>query len=299
MAEIYETITNHIIAALDAGRIPWRKEWKSSTGKLTALPTNYSTKTPYRGVNILTLLCSGYESNYWITYKQAQSMGLQVRRGEKSSPIVKWHFDKKADKKTGEEKSFAWGKVYHVFNLEQVDGVPVDLPFEDTSEPFQPIAVAESIAAKYLAVGPTLSHGGSRAYYQPLSDSVRMPEPSAFDTPEAYYSTLFHELAHSTGHKTRLNRSELVTLAAFGDESYSKEELTAEFTTAFLCAESGCSNESVLTNQTAYIQGWLRSLKNDKTLAIQAAQRAQKAADYVLRREYQPAAPSASGEVSE
>jgi antirestriction protein ArdC len=151
---------------------------------------------------------------------------------------------------------------------------------------FEPIEEAEGIVSKFLTAGagPALSHGGNRAYYLPSQDKVQMPNREAFVSPDAYYSTLFHELTHSTGNASRLKRFDEESAHLFGSESYSKEELIAEFGAAFLCAESGIVNESVMANQAAYIQGWLRALKNDKSLAIQAAQRAQRAADSILMR---------------
>jgi antirestriction protein ArdC len=287
---IYEVITDRIISSLESGVIPWRKEWKTTGEGFGAMPVNFATKKPYRGINVLTLLCSGYSSRYWMTYKQAQELGGHVRKGEKASPVVFWKFSKETDKKTGEDKEFAFAKQYSVFNLEQidgleqVDGVKPTLPFD--APQFDAIAEAAAIADKYLtsANHPTLGHGGNKAYYSPGADHVQMPIQTAFSTSAAYYSTLFHEFAHSTGNKSRLDRVELVKMAALGDEDYSKEELVAEFTAAFLCAESGCANDAILTNAAAYIQGWMRSLKNDRTLAISAAQKAQHAADYILDR---------------
>jgi antirestriction protein ArdC len=287
---IYETITDRIITTLETGVIPWRKEWKAGSDGFGALPVNFSTKKPYRGINVLTLLCSGYSSRYWMTYNQAKELGGNVRKGEKASPVVFWKFSKKEDSQAGESKEFAFAKQYSVFNLEQIDGIQPALPFEVPA--FDVIDTAAAIADVYMvsANHPTLGHGGGKAYYQPSSDHVQMPPQTAFTTSAAYYSTLFHEFAHSTGHTSRLDRAELKKLAAFGDEEYSKEELTAEFTAAFLCAEAGCANDALLTNAAAYIQGWMRSLKNDKTLAISAAQKAQKAADYITQRK--PAATS-------
>jgi antirestriction protein ArdC len=284
MSNIYEVITDRIIATLESGVIPWRKEWKASGGG--SLPYNLASKKPYRGVNILSLLCSGYGSNGWCTYKQAQSLGYQVRKGEKSSPVVFWKYpDKKAAAVVeGGKDSFPFARFYSVFNIEQLDGVPAALPFE--VEPFDAIEDAEKIVSGYMlsASHPTLGHGGDRAYFRPSSDHVQMPEKTAFTSPAGYYATLFHEFAHSTGIKSRCNRAELIGSDGFGGEEYSKEELTAEFSAAFLCAESGIANDQLLTNSAAYIQAWVKKLKNDKTMVVQASQRAQRAADYILQR---------------
>lgn len=276
---VYETITNRIIETLESGVIPWRKEWKvSASNGGGGLPYNLLTGKPYRGVNVLTLLCSGYSQNGWVTYKQAQELGYQVRKGQKSSPVVFWKFFAKSEDKP------PFAKFYNVFNMDQLDGIPAALPFD--VEPFDAIEAAENVTAKYMgsASHPSLDHGGSQAYFRPSVDHVQMPPRESFTSPETYYATLFHEFVHSTGIKSRLHREELTGMVKFGDCEYSKEELTAEFGAAFLCAEAGISNEHLLTNSAAYIQGWVKKLKSDKTLLMAASQRAQKAADYILAR---------------
>lgn len=276
---VYETITNRIIESLDKGIIPWRKEWKA--GANVSTPTNYTTKKPYRGINVFSLLCNEFSSNEWMTYKQAQDAGFQVRKGSKGSPIVFWKFDSKENTETGENERFAFARGYTVFNVEQIDGIPLSLPLDDAPA-FEPIQAADSMVDGYLARGPQLAHdGGNKAFYSPTFDKVSMPKRESFTTPDAYYSTLFHELAHSTGHETRLKRLDGVGQFSFGSESYSKEELIAEFGAAFLCAQTGIVNPSVTDNHTAYIQNWIAVLKNDKNMAVQAAQRAQKAADLI------------------
>jgi antirestriction protein ArdC len=276
---VYETITNRIIETLESGVIPWRKEWTvSASNGGGGLPYNLRTGKPYRGINILTLLCSQYAGNGWVTYKQAQEMGYQVRKGQKSSPVIFWKFFPKSDDRA------PFAKFYNVFNVAQLDGVPDQLPFD--AEPFDAIEAAESVVAKYMesASHPSLDHGGSQAYFRPSMDHVQMPPRQSFNSPEGYYSTLFHELVHSTGIKSRLHREELTGMVRFGDCEYSKEELTAEFGAAFLCGESGISNEQLVTNSAAYIQGWVKKLKSDKTLVMRAATLGQRAADYILAR---------------
>lgn len=277
---LYETITNRIIAQLEEGKIPWKKEWSASAHG-TQFPHNHATGKSYRGINILSLLCSGYASSGWMTYKQAQEIGAQVRKGEHGSPVVFWKFDKEKNAETGKDHTSAFMRQYTVFNVDQIDGLPMSLPFESPS--FDPIESAERVRDGYLsgASHPTLAHGGDRAYYQPSSDRVQMPLAGTFHTPQAYYSTLFHELAHSTGHDSRLARK---FGQHFGNDDYSEEELVAEFTAAFVCGEAGITDEKLLLNSTAYIQGWLSKLRNDSKLAVLAAQRAQKAADFILQR---------------
>lgn len=284
---VYEKITERIIATLESGVIPWRKEWKTA-GKSSGLPYNLLTGVAYKGANVISLLCSPYASNGWCTYKQAQELGYQVRKGEKSSPIVFWSFpDKKRVAAEGSDSKagFAFAKQYNVFNVEQLDGVPAALPFDD-AKPFDAIAEAELIVSAFMssASHPTLDHGGSRAYFRPSTDHVQMPVQSSFHSSEGYYATLFHEFVHSTGIKSRCNRPELVTMTNFGDEEYSKEELTAEFGAAFLCAEAGIANDERLANSAAYIQSWVKVLKNDNTMVVRAAQLAQRAANFVMLR---------------
>ena len=284
MVNVYETVTNRIIAALEGGVIPWRKEWAVAAAKL---PANYISKRTYRGINVWLLLDDRYTSNHWLTYKQAVAIGANVRKGEKGTPIMFWKFDKRTNEESGKAESWVLARQYTVFNVEQCDGIPAEIPAGVTVAEFEPLEAAEAIAEGYLRRGPSLAHGGNSAYYMSLTDHVQMPHREVFTSPDAYYSTLFHELAHSTGHQSRLARYEIGEKASFGSESYSKEELTAEITAAFLCAEAGISNVTVETNHAAYLQHWLTALKHDKTLVVSAAQRAQKAADYILDRKVQ------------
>lgn len=284
MPSVYDVVTERIIASLESGVIPWKKEWRTA-GKSGALPYNLQSGAAYRGVNILTLLCSPYASRGWCTYKQAQALGYQVRKGEKASPVVFWKFPTKAELAADPEaKPFA--RLYSVFNAEQLDGVPVEAPADSVG--FDPIAECDSVVSSFMASDshPTLAHGGDRACYSQSRDHVQMPARESFTSPAAYYATLFHEFAHSTGVKWRCNRPEFAEMSSFGDVPYSREELTAEFASAFLCAESGIANDERIANSVAYIQHWIKVLKNDKTLAVQAAQRAQRASDFVLGRKF-------------
>lgn len=277
MANVYEQVTARIIETLESGVIPWRKDWKCATG----LPVNHTTGKPYRGINVLTLLCAEASTNKWMTYKQAEAAGLHVRKGQHGQPIIFWKFDHKTNAK-GEEYDVAFARSYTVFNLDQMDGQTAALPFD--APRFEPIDAAETVTARYLSSAnhPTLEHGGGKAFYSPLHDRVQMPLRETFTSPEGYYSTLFHEFTHSTGHTSRLRRFLSTESHAFGSESYSKEELVAEFGAAFLCAETSITNDALHANHAAYIQGWPKALKNDRTLAVSAAQRAQKAADLIL-----------------
>jgi antirestriction protein ArdC len=284
---VYEQVTERIVAQLESGVIPWRKEWKS-TGRGSHLPVNFQTQKPYRGINVLLLMAAGFDDSRFLTYKQAQGIGAQVRKGEKGTPIVFWSMFDGKDADTDDARKIPFMRQYTVFHVSQCDGIPVELPFEESA--FEPIPAAESLVNGYLTrENIELRHGGNGAYYHRQLDYIQVPARASFDSPDAYYSTLFHESAHSTGAKHRLDRTKG---AAFGDEAYSREELVAEFSAAYLCAETGISNALVETNHAAYIQSWLRSFKNDKNMLIWAAQRAQRAADCIADRQAAPAVES-------
>lgn len=290
--DAYQVVTDRIIEALEEGIVPWQRPWKS-TGLDANTPMSLATGRPYRGINVLMLLIEqmrhGYSSRYWATYNQAQARGGQVRKGEKATQVVLWKW---VDVKTATGKTDDDGepvkagrrvpilRFYSVFNLDQIDGVTVKAETEEPVEDapvFEGCDAAEAFVAGYQ--GPTLGHGGDRAYYSPGRDHVQMPEAVAFVDCDAYYSTLFHELVHSTGHEDRLNR---IKHDKWGDEKYSREELVAEIGACFLCAESGV--EPRYEQSAAYLKSWMIALADDKKLVVVAAAQAQKAADLILGR---------------
>ena len=278
---VYEIITNRIIEQLEAGEIAWKKPWNAQT----QAPRNLISGKLYSGINTFILLSARYQSPYWLTFKQTTEKGGSVRKGEKGYPVVFWKIDKKADEETGEEKTVPILRYYTVFNVAQIDGlqgVPATEIHSTTEDGAEAIDAAEWIVAQ-MPNRPQISHGHTRACYSPAWDRVEMPVAIAFTGPAEYYSTLFHELAHATGHESRLGRHQTIKNHSFGSQDYSKEELVAEFGSAFLCAEAGIS-PAVIENQTAYIQGWLKALKNDNKLLINAAAQAQKAADFIMGR---------------
>lgn len=279
--DLYTEITNQIVAMLDKGVVPWRSP---ILGRGTAgHPRNLESTKPYRGVNIFllafTAYAKGYGSSYWLTFNQTKTKGGTVKKGEKSSMVVFWKQFETTDKDTGEAKKIPMLRYYNVFNVEQCDGIaaPDAVPFVPTD--FKPIEAAETLAKGY-ADGPAIEQGGSQAFYRPATDSVNMPEPSRFASTEEYYSTLFHELAHSTGHSKRLDRELDIAPKPFGTPDYGKEELIAEMAAAFLCGHVGIQ-PAVIENQAAYIGGRLKQLKNDKKLVIAAAGAGQRAADWI------------------
>jgi antirestriction protein ArdC len=290
----YKAITRSILASLKNGSVPWQKPWKAPRrGFNPNVQHNAVSGRPYRGMNVITLWAesaeNGYESNAWMTYKQAQKLGGNVKRGQSGTTVSFWKFEEVEEvdpvtKKTKRTRRVTL-RMFYVFNLDQTEGCK--LPKRKASgadeEPFDVIELAQGVADNYVQNGgPSLAYDGiDSAYYRPATDAVHVPEFKQFNSPGEAYATLFHELGHSTGHESRLDRLDPgVKLAAFGSEDYSKEELVAEFTAAFLCAETGIDNTR--DNSVAYIANWLRVLDNDPKMAMQAASKAQKASDLIL-----------------
>lgn len=272
----YERITDRIIALLEQDTAPWHKPWNART----SMPRNLVTRKPYRGINVFLLLAMNYESPFWLTFRQAVQRAGTVKKGEKSCPVVFWKPMTIEDQKSGEERVVPLLRYYHVFNVAQCDGIG------DTTSTATSVPELEIVCAKPDAIvagmpnPPAIKHGFACASYSPSEDEVGMPSRDGFDTNEAYYSTLFHELIHSTGHENRLNRP-LTYISGYGRDPYCKEELIAEMGAAFLCAHAEIV-EDTIRNSAAYIDGWLKQLRKDKTLVVQAAAQAQKAADFIL-----------------
>ncbi|HEX3037254.1 MAG TPA: zincin-like metallopeptidase domain-containing protein [Thermodesulfobacteriota bacterium] len=286
MSSVYDNVTGKIMELLQQGEIPWRKPWKTSGG-----PRNLITRKAYKGINSFLLNCSPYSSPYWLTFKQAQEKGGHIRKGERSSLVVFWKWlDRKGqttsdDTDTG-ELSPTSGKIpllryYNVFNLDQVDGIQAPQE-EEITNPFTPIATADQIIQN-MQNRPEIQYGGDRACYSPHLDYIKLPPQESFHSPEEFYSTAFHELAHATGHSSRLNRKGITETSYFGSHEYSQEELVAEFGASMLCGFAGIE-QATIQNSAAYIQGWLKVLNGDKRLAIIAAGQGQKACDFILNR---------------
>jgi len=293
-SKVYEIVTAQIIEQLERGEIPWHKPWNSAEG----MPKNLVSKKAYRGINVWLLAGRGYESPYWLSFKQCKALGGNVKAGEKSTLVVFWKFfdgPAKAENEDSETapkmRSVPMLRYYNVFNVEQCEGLDKHIPATE-KKTFNVLEEAEKIVAGY-ADKPRITHGEPRAYYRPSMDSVNMPHRTSFEKPEEYYSTLFHELTHSTGHKSRLGRFDTDEVAAFGSETYSKEELVAEMGASFLSNEVGIL-PTVLENSAAYIRSWLKRLQDDKRLIVTAAAQAQKAVDHIRGTQAQTAkAPTA------
>lgn len=274
---VYQVITDRVMDLLKQGVVPWQKPWSSAE----AMPRNLISRKPYRGVNVFLLHALGYESPFWVTFKQAQSLGGNVRKGEKACPVVFWKWlDVESD---GEQERIPLLRYYSVFNVAQCDGITAPV-IEGTKREHSPIESAEQIVAA-MPKKPVIQHGGSRACYSPSLDRVAMPQAETFATSQDYYCTLFHELTHATGHETRLNRKGVSgsegEWSAFGSTPYAREELVAEMGAAFLCGHAGIV-ERTIENSAAYVASWLERLKDDVRLVVTAAAQAQKAADFIL-----------------
>jgi antirestriction protein ArdC len=287
MSTAYETVTESIIKQLESGVAPWRKPWGTET------PANFSSKKEYRGINIFLLASQGYGSRYWVTYRQAQALGGTVRNGQHGSKVVFWKIGKyrsenQKSEETANRRSILL-RCYIVFNLEQCEGIKFPAPVRAIN----PIEQCESIV-RAMPNPPGFAQD-ARACYWPATDTVGMPARSAFLAAEEYYSTLFHEITHSTGHPARLGREGIMSHSPFGSEGYSKEELVAEMGAAMLCGAAGIESRT-LGNSAAYLQTWINKLKLDSRLIVSAASQAQKAADYILSKGEAETDPATKGE---
>ena len=280
--DIYTEVTDKIVSMLEAGTPPWSRSWSTASGGSRPLRGNGK---PYQGINVLSLwatsMYNGYASDTWLTYKQAQGLGAQVRKGEKGSTVVYYgSFEKEKQDKDGiaqDNATIPFMKGYSVFNTEQIDNLP-------DSYKATPIVRTEHERHSTLENFVTLTKAeileqGFRACYIPDSDSIRMPSLSIFNDRDAYYATLAHELTHWTGAKHRLARDLSIK---FKSDSYAVEELVAELGAAFLMADFGVSSEPRL-DHASYIQSWLTVLKADKRAIFTAASQASKASTYLLK----------------
>jgi len=249
------------------------------------LPTNYDRGKEYLGVNILTLgiaeMVRGYSSPYWLTFRQAQKHGEHIKKGEKATYIVLSEKKIKEIQKedgTKEEKVFHFVRSFPLFNFDQTESIPK----KDARTALDPdrdlIEVCNSILSR-MPNPPAYRESGSSAFYMPKEDLVNLPPIETFKTTEGYVATKFHEYGHSTGHESRLNRPGIIAVAALGGEEYSFKELIAELTSAYLCARNGIDN--TLENSSAYIQHWLKALRDDKTMLLKASGKAMAAVQYV------------------
>lgn len=281
MENIRQQITDQIVAAIEAGTPPWRKSWASPE-----LHQNATTKQAYKGINQLLLGLTSYADPRWLTFKQAEAMGVKIKKGSKGHRIVKMvEVDRnragaQQDAEVlAEDKGKALVmKAYVVFNAEQIEGLP-ELPRPATNK-VEPVAAVDAVIEGMKGTGLTVLYGGGQPAYAPLTDTVKMPLPDRFHTTQDCAATMLHELAHSTGHVSRMNRLNLY--ARFGSEEYAREELRAELASALLGAQLGVPMASaMMESHSSYLASWLTALKRDKNEIFKAAAEAQKIADYL------------------
>lgn len=291
--DLYATVTDKIVAGIE-NAIRWQKPWTSAFGggKL-ARPVNALTRRPYNGINVMLLWSSGQDCQEWATYKAWAKAGAQVRKGERGTQIIFWkrveleREESEGDDQGDDDNYRLIARAYYVFSASQVDGWKGAAVAAPKPAGFDPIASAEAFVA---ATGATIHHGGSRAFYSPALDLIKMPERSAFvgtetrSPAEAYYGTLLHELTHWTGHATRCARD---FANRFGSDAYAFEELVAELGAAYLSADLGITAEP-RADHAAYIAGWLKALRSDKRAIFTAASKAEQACRFLAA--LQPAA---------
>ena len=274
--DIHQALTDQILAAMEQARSTGRRLWDSQP----SLPLNLATGKPYSGVNVLILwsasLSHGYTSPYWLTFKQAADMGGQVKKGEHGTRCVfykPWE-NTETNSETGETETVKGAvlKSFTAFNLDQIDGI------QGPAKAERPAFIAIEDAERILQASPApIKIGGAQACYIPSRDEIHLPAREAFINPEAFYSTAMHEMTHSTGHKSRLDRD---FSGRFGTEAYAFEELIAELGSAFLNADLGILN-TTLPDHADYLTNWIGILKGDKKAITTAAAQASKAHGFI------------------
>ena len=289
--DLYQQVTNKIIAMIEKGVAPWRRTWSTY-----GLARNYVTRHIYTGINLILMNNTQHPIPYFMTWKQVKDMGGQVRKGTKAEMAIffnvfyKDRFDRTISKeeaqifrKKGDEiQVLKFIRYYNVFNIADVEGIQFRIP-EIELNPNGKIVWCENIIENMPNRPELKSIDGNRAFYSPTLDFVNMPDIKQFETPEDYYATFFHELTHATGHASRLAREEVMCPEAFGSKPYSHEELVAEMGASFLCSSVNIDYDNIMENNAAYLAGWLKVLKEDSKFIFKAAAAAQKAVDYILR----------------
>jgi antirestriction protein ArdC len=279
--DVYQMVTDRIIELLETGTVPWQKPWTES-----GLPMNVISKRPYRGINLWLLLSLNYKRNLFLTWDQLKKIGGSVLQGQHGHIVVFWKQVKKVPEEldgNGKAKQIPMLRYYKVFNVEQCRDVPKDLIPELVKTAIDPILECEAII-NTMPDSPLLIFTGKKAFYDIEKDHVVLPNLKRFKTSESYYSTLFHELVHSTGAEKRLGRKTITEMAEFGSEPYSMEELIAELGAAYLNSFTGILDKEI-ESSAAYISGWLEKLRSDKRFIITASGQAQRAVDLILNRQ--------------
>ncbi|MBD1576970.1 DUF1738 domain-containing protein [Vibrio sp. S11_S32] len=275
--DFYQVVTDSIIASLEKGVKPWACPWDTSS--CNEMPYNFKSGIQYSGINILLLWGSatdqGFKKSAWLTYKQAQEMGAQVRKGEKGTTIIFYKTYAKEDKQTGEEKTLPVLKTFTVFNIEQMDSI--DIKETEIIEPINTLDYSQfaHVEAAIKMTGAKITEAGNKAFFRPSTDEIYLPPRSTFNSEADFFATEFHELTHWTGGETRLDRTKG---KRFGDNAYAFEELIAELGSAFLMAEFNVRGK---VQHDSYIDNWIKALNNDKRFIFKAASFASKAHRFI------------------
>jgi antirestriction protein ArdC len=282
-ADVYERITTKIIEQLEKGTRPWMQPWGACGSPIRPLRYN---GVAYRGINTVLLWMEaaekGYLSQFWMTYKQAQELGAQVRKGEKSALVVYANaIERTEENANGEEveRRIPFMKGYSVFNADQIEGLPADYYAKPViTEASEPKARIAHVDAFFANLGADVREGGNKAFYHLKDDYVAMPPFDAFVSAERHAGTMGHECLHWTMHETRLNRD--LGFKTWGDEGYAREELCVEVGSAFLAADLGLAIEP-REDHAAYIASWIKVLKSEKRAIFQAASHAERAVSFL------------------
>lgn len=278
-------VTDRIVEMLNQGIIPWRKPWHGEKASAENTAISYTSRRAYSIINQWLLGCVPGE---YLTFNEVKKSGGSVKKGEKSHMVVfytKAQYKRKNEDGEEEIVTYPLLKYYNVFHINQTEGVPSKVKPGEVIEAPEMNDCADIVIADYIAregIKLTADKHSDKAFYRPSTDEVVVPMVSQYNEVAEYYSTLFHELTHSTMKESRCNRKAENEGSHFGNEQYSREELVAEIGSAMLCSRLGVSIDKAFRNSVAYIQGWLKALKNDAKMIIWAAGRAEKAAKYIM-----------------
>lgn len=275
MNKVQQMVLDKILKQLRQGTVPWQKPW------ISGVPRNYLSDKPYRGINLLLLGLQNYSSPYYLTWNQIKRLKGQVKKGEKAHMVVFYkpyvkevsRYDEEYQEEFTVQEDRLALRYYHVFNIQQTN---LTIP---STQDFQKIQPCEEFL-DHISDKPRIIHEHSQSYYHVKDDYINLPNKNRFTSSAGYYTTLYHELIHSTGHPQRLNRKTITTKSSFGDSMYSQEELIAEIGAAMLCAHTGIGNHTI-NNSSSYIKGWLEVLKEKPRFIFTCASQAQKATDYL------------------
>ena len=278
-AEIHRMIADQAIKAMETSGTAWVKSWSTSSGQM---PTSMSTGRNYQGINLVILglarAAGGYGSHEWGTFKQWRSREANVRKGQKATTVILYKPIQITDKVTGEDKTIGMLKTFSVFNADQVDGyeTPAIVDAVDHTKLAQPNTLADQLASR--AGCDVRFNDPTSAFYAPMFDFVNMPRATQFATPVDYAATLLHELAHWTGHKSRLDRKFALTN---GSKDYAKEELVAELASAMMCGSLGIT-PAPREDHAKYLANWMQRLKDEPKIIFSAAAKANQAAEWIF-----------------